>query len=181
MQLLSLYAYSKNASENLAKFLSLNFNKPPVLLCLGTDRLLADSLGPLTADKLRERCYPAFIYGGLHSPITHQSAEFACDYIRTMHPYSPLIIIDSMATSSQYRLGHIVVSKDYVGAIQTLSLNADLYIYGITSILNNNMLKNARLDNIYTLSNALTSAFIQYSSNSLKSTQSMALKYKLKC
>lgn len=168
MQLFSAYAHSQSSSDFLSSFLEQIFPTPPVLLCLGTDRVLADSLGPLVASNLRAQNYPNFIYGGLHAPVTRQNAEFACDYIRTMHPCEPVLLIDSMATKNQCRLGHTIITNNYCGAINRLNLSANFYLYGITSLFNNSAFQNARLNTIYTLSDCIILALKKFVKNTKK-------------
>lgn len=170
------YAYSKNSALSLYDFFCKNFSTPPVLLCIGTDRILADCLGPLIADQLRAINYPQFIYGGLSAPITRQNAIFASQYIRTMHPESKLLVIDSMASTTSARLGHIIINNRYNGALQNLDIKADLYLYGITSILHQQKLFNARLFNIKNISNSIVSAFVYYVKNRQKNNQKILKK-----
>ena len=165
MEIFSIYSYAKNAAEKISQFLLSKFSTPPVLLCLGTDRMLADCLGAMVATDLRNADYPNFIYGGLAAPITHQSAQFCHDFIHTMHPSSPLIIIDSMATTEQARLGHISINSAYVGAINSLDLHADLFIYGISSLFRNNRLCAARLNNIFSLNSAISDGIKNFTKN----------------
>ncbi|MBO5103206.1 MAG: DUF1256 domain-containing protein [Clostridia bacterium] len=166
MELFRGYVYAPNIKTRLHAFLK-NFlgNKKPVLLCLGTDKILADCLAPLTADLLRNQNFPCYIYGGLKSPITKQNAEYASEFINTIHKNSPIIVLDSMTTFSQSRLGHIIATDNYTGTFHKLKINADLYLYGITSLLKNNLLANARLQNIQAMAEVfsfvLTSLFTE--------------------
>ena len=149
MELFRGYVYAPQTEMRLKIFLKNEFgNKNPVFLCLGTDRIVGDCLAPLTAEYLRKKEIPYYIYGGLNSPITAKNCEFACDFIRTMHPTSILVLIDSMATRSQANLGDIVITNEYYGAINLLNITPDLCVYGVTSLLKGSMLNCARLRNV---------------------------------
>ncbi len=168
MELLSLYSNSPNSCDILAEFLTKHFFTPPIILCLGTDKMLADCLGAVVGTNLRNSDYPNYVYGGMLAPITHQNAQFCHDFIHTMHPFSPLIIIDSMATITQSRLAHISVRDDYIGAVNSLNLHADLFIYGISAILKNDHLHSAKLCNILSLNNTIIVGIKKFLKNTQK-------------
>ena len=48
------------------------FSAPPVILCIGSDLAIGDSLGPICGTMLKEKKSDpnAFIYGTLKSPVT---------------------------------------------------------------------------------------------------------------
>ena len=162
MELFSGYCYAKNTKSRLANFLYNNLKKKPVLLCIGSDKILADCLAPITAELLRKQNFPFYVYGGLTSPINTKNAEFACDFIHSIHPNNQLVIIDSMTTTLTSRLGTILVSNTYKGAINNINLQADLFIYGITSLLDKttNLLTNSRLSIIEKIASILVSSFM---------------------
>lgn len=159
MELFRGYAYSPRAFEGLKNVLIENLRgRPPVFLCVGSDKLVSDCLAPIVAENLRQNDCPFYIYGGLNAPITATNCEFAHDFIRAVHPTSRLILIDSMATRSQARLGDIVVSREYYGAVNNLALHPDLCIYGVTSLLHGKMLDCARLRNVLFTANIIANA-----------------------
>lgn len=161
MELFRGYGYAPNTKGSLAKFLSEYFlHNDIVLLCLGTDKLVGDCLAPLVAEKLRQNEFPFYIYGGLNAPITAQNAQFAYDFIRTIHPTSKIILVDSMATTKQANLGDLVVTKEYLGAFRNLEIYPDLCIYGVTSLLHNNLLNCARLRNVEFLANLICNSIL---------------------
>lgn len=68
---------------------------PPVILCIGTDRLIGDSLGPLTGSLLQRAHCPLPVYGTLAQPVHALNlADFLAE-IRRTHPNSPVIAIDA--------------------------------------------------------------------------------------
>ncbi len=169
MEIFRGYAFSTRTVDALSNALKNEFlDKQPVFLCLGTDRIVGDCLAPLTADIMRQRKLPFYIYGGLNAPITAKNCEFACDFIRVMHPNSLLVLIDSMATRTQANLGDIVVNNDYFGAINALKIQPDLCIYGVVSMLKNNLLNCARLRNVEYIARVISNAIENALSNSQK-------------
>ena len=162
MELFRCYAFSPRACDDLSRVLRSEIGRTPVFLCVGSDKIVGDSLAPVVAENLRRFNLPYYIYGGLNAPITAQNCEFAYEFIRAMHPTSMIVLIDSMATYEQARLGDIVVSREYYGAINKLNIKPDLCIYGVNSLLRNNLLNCARLRNVLhtaqVISNAIYSA-----------------------
>ncbi len=159
MELFRSYVYANSTQARLQDFLQNYFEgKKPIFLCLGTDKLVGDCLAPLIAEKLRILKLPYYIYGGLDAPITAQNASFAYEFIRTVHPTSTLILIDSMATKTQSNLGDIVITEKYFGAFHDIQIKPDLCIYGVTSLLYNNLLNCARLANVERIANTVATA-----------------------
>lgn len=165
MELFSVYTFAKNSATTLADFMIKITKQIPVILCLGTDKILADCLGALVGNTLKNENYPNYIYGCLDAPITHKNAQFCHDFIHEMHPLSPLLIIDSMATNSQSRLGQISIQNNYIGAVNNLNLRADIFLYGITSLVTNHRVTSARLQYINQLNKTIVSAIKMFIKN----------------
>ena len=67
----------------LKKMLAAN-NANPVILCIGSDLSVGDSLGPVTGTKLKEKlknlnCY---VYGTLAKPITAHEVKYMNEFLR---------------------------------------------------------------------------------------------------
>lgn len=81
--------------QNITTFLK-NSTLAPVILCIGTDRVCGDALGPLIGTMLTDRFNtPSFVYGTLSSPVTALNLKSAVDFIKSRHPSSPVIAVDS--------------------------------------------------------------------------------------
>ena len=60
---------------------------PPVILCVGSDLAIGDSLGPIAGTLLRQsgaasRC---FVYGTLRSPVTAKEIKYLREFLRQTH------------------------------------------------------------------------------------------------
>ena len=95
----SFNLYNKLAPDGIC--LALKKSTPegasPVILCIGSDLSVGDSLGPVTATKLKQQlaglnCY---VYGTLAKPITAHEVKYMNDFLRLTHPASPIIAIDA--------------------------------------------------------------------------------------
>lgn len=68
----------------------------PVFVCIGSDRVTGDSLGPLVGSKLHccEK-FPHPVYGTLDMPIHALNLDDSMRMIKRFHPNSPIIAIDA--------------------------------------------------------------------------------------
>lgn len=109
----------------------------PVVLCLGSSRVLEDSLGPTVGTLLLAAGYPNYVYGTVDAPIHSQNLECALTFIRAIHPHQKLLVVDASTTAKQERLGTIVLASDYTPAnprLKGLAVHADLFVFGISNL-----------------------------------------------
>ena len=72
----------------------------PVILCIGSDRVLGDALGPVTGELLKRKFdVPAFVYGSLDCPVTALNLRSATAFIKARHRDSKIIAIDGAVGS----------------------------------------------------------------------------------
>ena len=86
-----------------------------VFLCVGTDRVIGDSIGPLVGSKLKElfKKYNIFninIYGSLKDNVNYINVKNTIKKINNNHKDSCIIVIDS-ALSKKENIGKIFVSN----------------------------------------------------------------------
>lgn len=124
-----------NALRSLMQQDSLS-NTSPVILCIGTDRLIGDSLGPITGSFLLQRGCPFPVYGTLESPVHALNLHQQCSVIRSNHPGSPILAIDA-SLGPEHCIG--ALSLHFGGLHPGLAVNkhlestGDFSITGITS------------------------------------------------
>lgn len=98
--------------NTLRKFAS----KDDVFMCIGTNTVVADSLGPRVGKLLNESMsYPLTVYGMGSSNITAQNLQQAYDYIKKAHPNKRVVVIDS-AVGNKNAVGFVQVAKTGVQA-----------------------------------------------------------------
>ncbi len=141
---------------SLKKILALN-PYPPVVLCIGSDLSVGDSLGPVAGTKLKEKlaglnCY---VYGTLARPITAHEVRYMNEFLKATHPDSPVIAIDA-AVGLAGDIGLIKVAKKAIkpgsGANKKLNKVGDVSIMGIVaerSVFNYSLFSATRLNIIY--------------------------------
>ncbi|MDE6373720.1 MAG: spore protease YyaC [Clostridia bacterium] len=74
-----------------------DIKRPPVIVCIGSDLSVGDSLGPVTGTKLKEklRGLNVYVYGTLAKPITAHEVKYTNQFIKNTHPDSTVIAIDA--------------------------------------------------------------------------------------
>ncbi|MBO7344320.1 MAG: spore protease YyaC [Clostridia bacterium] len=143
-------------------------NKKPILICIGSDLVLGDSLGPLVGTLLRKKNVRSFIYGTLNYPITSKEVEYARTYVKQMHPNSVSIAIDA-AVGDDNDVGIIRVKsgglKPGLGVDKKLGIIGDISIIGVVaekSINNYNLFNLTRLNLIYKMAEKIADGIEEY-------------------
>lgn len=67
----------------------------PVILCIGSDRVTGDCLGPIVGQMLVERNIDAFVYGTLSRPVTALNLRESLRHIKSVHSGKKVLAIDS--------------------------------------------------------------------------------------
>ena len=149
----------------------------PVILCIGSDLSVGDSLGPVTGTKLKQtlaglNCY---VYGTLAKPITAHEVKYMNDFLSLTHPESPVIAIDA-AVGNAGDIGLIKIAKRGLkpgsGANKKLNKVGDVSIMGIVaeqSVFNYSLFSATRLNVVYKMSEIIaegvTSFVLDYIKN----------------
>ena len=149
----------------------------PVILCIGSDLSVGDSLGPVTGTKLKKmlaglNCY---VYGTLSKPITAHEVKYMNDFLKCTHPDSPIIAVDA-AVGLAGDIGLIKIAhrglKPGSGANKKLAKVGDVSIMGIIaeqSVFNYSLFSATRLNVIYKMSEiiaeGITSFILDYIQN----------------
>ncbi len=122
--------------EEIAKAVKILYgNEFPVIICVGSDLVVGDSLGPIVGSKLLEILNgKAFVYGTLSSPITAKEIETIKQTTKKLHPHSKVIVVDAGVGNSE-DIGQIKIA-DYginpgLGVNKILPLIGDVSIVGI--------------------------------------------------
>ncbi len=78
------------------RFLAGHLTKPPVVLCIGSDRVTGDCFGPLTGEYLvRRHNADAFVYGNLSRPVTALNLAETVRFLKARHPGTAILAVDS--------------------------------------------------------------------------------------
>lgn len=166
----SFSSFNQGASLGIYNSL-LEFNPThlhPFFICIGSDLVMGDSLGPLVGTLLKKRGVRSYVYGTLNFPITAKEVEYARTYLKQMHPSSISIAIDAAVGSSD-DVGLIKVInkglKPGLGVNKNLGIIGDVSIIGIVakSSFNNRELFNlTRLNLVYKMAEIIADGIEQY-------------------
>lgn len=129
-----IYPEEKKGEETLINaLLSIYKTDMPVVICIGTDRAVGDSLGPLVGTKLTNILRgKAYVYGNMLNPITAKESETVYKTIRFLHPISKILVVDA-GVGDESELGLIKVLNG--GIKPGLALNKNLSVFGDVSIV----------------------------------------------
>lgn len=108
-----------------------------VFLCIGTDKIIGDCLGPYIGELLthsNKKNY--YVYGTFNSPIHALNLTYADQYIKQTHPNSLIIAIDA-ALGQKKHLEYITIGNGSIypgaGVLKELPPVGDIYITGIVN------------------------------------------------
>ena len=157
----------------------------PVVLCIGSDLSVGDSLGPVTGTRLKERlaglnCY---IYGTLAKPITAHEVKYMNEFLRSTHPEVPIIAIDA-AVGLAGDIGLIKLAKRGIkpgsGANKKLSKVGDVSIMGIVaerSMFNYSLFSATRLNLVYKMADIIAEGVSSYILSNLQNKNAERKKF----
>ena len=105
----------------------------PIIVCIGSDRVVSDMIGPLTAEILVKKYdVDAYVYGRLSNPIVASNLKSAFRYIKSQHGGHKIIVIDAT-------LGNVsdigMVKLQRCGCIPAGGFGQNGEVYGDISIL----------------------------------------------
>lgn len=150
-------AYDRWNPDNLKEFMYSNPEKDPVLLCIGTDRVSGDSLGPFVGTLVGEMGSQIPTYGTLEDPVHAQNLVEIMDIIKEKHPNSMLICVDAClgrtdsVGKTTYKVGSF---KPGAGVNKELPAVGDFTIEGIVNIggfMPQLVIQNTRMNLVYTM------------------------------
>lgn len=124
----------KNGEEALKTAISTLYKtKMPVIICVGTDKAVGDSLGPLVGSKLTDVLHgKAYVYGTMATPVTAKESETVYKTVRFLHPLSKILVVDA-GVGADSEIGLIKVLDG--GIKPGLALNKNLSALGDVSVV----------------------------------------------
>ncbi len=162
----SFQIYNKLSTDGIALAVDKFVTQMPVVLCIGSDLAIGDSLGPITGSMLRYKTQglSCFIYGTLSSPVTAKEIRYVRNFLKETHKGSPVIAVDA-AVGSEGDIGLIKILDTplYPGAGANKKLGAvgDVSIIGIVaerSVGNYALSNTTRLNLVYSMADKISDA-----------------------
>ena len=141
---------------------------PPVVLCIGSDLAVGDSLGPIAGTMLRANGLYGYVYGTLRNPVTAKEVKYLAEFLRKTHPKSKIVAVDA-AVGEESELGLIKVTptglRPGAGANKRLPKVGDASIMGIVAKktpLAAPLLHLTRLNVVYAMAQIISDALSAY-------------------
>lgn len=152
--------------------------KDIVVLCIGSDRVTGDSLGPLIGYKLEKFSFShniffkkhttkkMHLYGTLDNPVHAMNLSEKIEIIKKKHPESPIIAIDASLGNTKY-IGFITVGAGPLhpgtGVHKELPAVGDFFITGIvgtSGVFEHMTLQTTRLSTVMHLADTITQGLV---------------------
>lgn len=141
-----------------------SLGKQPIVLCIGSDRVTGDCLGPIVGQMLVERKADAIVYGTLICPVTALNLKDTVVHIRDAHGDKKVLAIDS----SVGRLADVGKIRVAFGSIAPGSADGkklpkvgDVSITATVTDAHKTPLSAVRLGTVYTLANEIADRIIR--------------------
>lgn len=131
----------------------------PVIVCVGSDLAIGDSLGPIVGSMLRYKTQglDCFIYGTLKAPVTAKEIRYLRSFLKETHRGRKIIAVDA-AVGSEGDIGLIKILdsplRPGAGANKKLGCIGDISVLGIVaekSLMNYGLLNTTRLNLVYSM------------------------------
>ncbi len=142
--------------------------KTPVVVCVGSDLVLGDCLGPIVGSSLKQLGARCFVYGTLNAPITAKEINYLNSYFKGVHQNSFVIAIDA-AVGLKDEIGLISIVdgglKPGLGVNKKLPTVGDVGIMGIVaekSAQNKQLYNATRLNLVYKMAKIVEEGVFNY-------------------
>lgn len=167
----------KSAALQLSRLLEICIQKSQkrwdelVFLCIGTDRITGDSLGPYIGHQLTlAGVSSGNIYGTLKQPVHALNLDKTVEKIQCEHPRALVIAIDASLGCKKH-LGYITIGNGSIcpgaGVHKDLPAVGDIYITGIVcaeGFLEHFALQNTRLAFVVAMADVITESILSNAS-----------------
>ena len=136
----------------------------PVVLCIGSDLAVGDSLGPVTGTLVKRRGANCYVYGTLKNPVTAKEVKYVESFLRKTHPSSKIVAVDA-AVGEESDVGLVKVVdaplRPGAGANKRLGKVGDVSVLGIVArktAFSYSLLNLTRLNMVYAMSEMIAGA-----------------------
>lgn len=158
-----------NVAKKISDGLEYYFDgRLPVIICVGTDLTIGDSLGPIVGTMISDKFSQTYIYGKLGSPVTAKDIKPLKDFILKVHKNAKTLVIDA-AIGNTGDVGYLKMSsapiRPGLGANKLLPEIGNVNLIGIVaekSAANYSFLNLTRLSPIYKMAQAISDGVVGY-------------------
>jgi putative sporulation protein YyaC len=163
----------KDAVDKLSEYLKKFIRNNTIILCIGTDKCIGDSLGPLVGTLLTDRNFNLPVIGTLEDPAHAVNLETKINFINQYYKHHFVIAVDACLGYSdfvgdiQVKLGPVSPGK---GVGKKLPKVGDISIIGVVDTTDNSDIfafNSTRLGFVMQMAKVITDAFIKAAKESL--------------
>ncbi|MCH5152757.1 MAG: spore protease YyaC [Clostridiales bacterium] len=143
--------YNPQDKQKMAEELKIKTrNSQTVYMCIGTEKVFSDSLGPRVGSLLNENMlFPAFVYGLCEQNITAENLLYSYNFIKALHPDSTIVVIDA-AVGTTDQIGKIQLCDG--GILPGAATNKNLPSVGDVGIIG--IVAEKGMNDFYTLNSS---------------------------
>jgi len=155
-------------STHLLDMMAEFYEMKPVFVCIGSDRVTGDSLGPMIGTWLQAQFKKDIsVYGTLEMPIHALNLSDTLAAIKSQHPKEILIAIDASLGTRNHQ-GYITIGWGSLlpgaGVNKQLDAVGDIFITGIVGVsgrFSHLTLQTTRLSNVISLGERIAQGILQ--------------------
>lgn len=168
----TLYIDSRKAgagellSLHLASLLNI-YPEKPVFLCIGTEKVTGDTLGPLIGSLLLEKRKDMTVFGSLTMPVHALNLARTIADIRRDFPHNPVVAIDASLGVREH-LGFLTLGRGSLapgaGVHKLLNSVGDLFLTGIVAPVGpfpQFSLQNVSFSTVFTLAELISDGILK--------------------
>lgn len=142
----------------------------PVIVCIGSDRVSGDSLGPVTGSMLKNKLAmpDVFVLGSLENTITAKEVKYLNAFLKETFFKRPIICVDS-AVGSLSDVGVIKISDAPLlpgsGINKRLGKIGDVSVQGVVAeknLLSKSALSEVKMGMVYKMSDIISDSIAKY-------------------
>ncbi len=140
------------------------FSRMPVVVCVGSDLAIGDSLGPIVGSMLKYKTQglDVFLYGTLKAPVTAKEVKYLRSFLKETHRGRKIVAVDA-AVGGEGDIGLIKILDEPLrpgaGANKKLGRIGDISVLGIVaekSLMNYGLLNTTRLNLVYSMAEIIS-------------------------
>lgn len=163
MNSIEIFYKENNVVEKIGQFISEINYEELVIVCIGSDKLIFDSLGPFIGTNLsKNNLNNIYIYGTLNNPINALNIERQVLKIKRKHPNSIILAIDACLGKTK-DIGKIKIAKEPIHPGRGLKIYLPpVGDYSIKAITANSHTDIVRLNLISELSDVICNSILKY-------------------
>lgn len=152
----------KNEIINLSNQLKNIINKDTVFVCVGTDKIIFDSIGPLVGHIIKQRFPNITLYGDLKNTLNGTNISTKIQEIKTKHKNNTILAIDATIANNHIGCANLYNEPISPGYSQNGTIG-DYKLIGIIDSPDNPDIyrKNISLYNVFLLVDLISKSIIK--------------------